>query len=293
MESSCVALDGGKPASSTAMTVGAGYLDTMGIALVEGRDFSALDRADGRLVALVNQTLARRFWPYGSAVGHTLRYGCDRPQTLEVVGVARDSRIRSLNETSEPHVYLPFSQAWSSGIVFIVMETAGDPGSLSETVRKTLTAADPDFRTYGVKRLSEALEASFWQVRFEVWVLGILGSLALVLAAVGMYGAIAYHVTARPREIGIRIAMGARRADVFRLVIGQGVRVTLAGIAVGLVVSGLAARLLAGLLYGVSPTDALTWASAVASWLVVAPVACWLPAMRATRVEPLAALRHD
>lgn len=293
MESSCVALDGGKPASSTAMTVGAGYLDTMGIALVEGRDFSALDRADGRLVALVNQTLARRFWPHGSAVGHTLRYGCDRPQTLEVVGVARDSRIRSLNETSEPHVYLPFSQAWSSGIVFIVMETAGDPGSLSETVRKTLTAADPDFRTYGVKRLSEALEASFWQVRFEVWVLGILGSLALVLAAVGMYGAIAYHVTARTREIGIRMAMGARRADVFRLVIGQGVRVTLAGIAVGLVVSGLAARLLAGLLYGVSPTEALTWASAVAIWLVVAPVACWLPAMRATRVEPLAALRHD
>jgi predicted permease len=293
MESSCVARDTEKPALATAMTVGSGYLDTMRIPLVEGRDFNVGDQPDGPQAAIVNETLARRLWPNQSATGRTLLFGCDHARVLKVVGVARDSRIRSLNEVALPHVYLPFSQAYNGGIVFIVVETAGDPGSFSEAVRKTLASSHPDFRMYGVKRLSESVDASFWQVRFEVRVLGILGTLALVLAAVGMYGVMAYHVTARTREIGIRMAMGAQRADVFRLVIGQGVRVTLAGIAAGLILSAMAARLLASLLYGVSATDAATWAAAVAVWLMVAPLACWLPARRATRVEPVLALRQD
>jgi predicted permease len=293
MESSCVARDTDRPATATTMTVGTGYLNTMRIALLEGRDFSVADQADGPPAAIVNQTLARRLWPNESATGRSLLFGCDHARILKVVGVARDSRIRSLNEVALPHVYLPFSQAYDGGIVFIVIETAVDPGSLRETVRKTLVSSHPDFRTYGVKRLSESLDASFWQVRFEVWVLGVLGMLALVLAAVGMYGVMAYHVTARTREIGIRMAMGAQPVDVFRLVIAQGVRVTLAGIAAGLILSAIAARLLASLLYGVSPTDAATWATAVAVWLIVAPLACWLPARRATRVEPVLALRQD
>ncbi len=132
-----------------------------------------------------------------------------------MVGVARDSRIRSLSEEPLPQVYLPFSQAWTSGIVFIVIETAAIRIRLAETVRRTLAASHPDFRTYGVKRLSDSLDASWWQARFEVWVLCILGTLALVLAAVGMYGAMAYHVSARTREIGIRIAVGARPATCF------------------------------------------------------------------------------
>jgi predicted lysophospholipase L1 biosynthesis ABC-type transport system permease subunit len=210
-----------------------------------------------------------------------------------VVGVARDSRIRSLNEAPSPHLYLPFSQAWSGGIAYMVIETAGDPGALIEPVRKTLVSSHPDFRVYGVKRLAESLAASFWQVRFEVWVLGIVGTLALILAAVGMYGMMAYHVTSRTREIGIRMAVGAQRADVFLLVIGQGMRVTLAGIGAGLILAAIAARLLASLLYGVRATDAATWAGAVLVWLVVAVLACWLPACRAARVQPLRALRHE
>jgi putative ABC transport system permease protein len=294
MAGTCVARDTTKPAPATTMTIGAGYLNTMRIPLLEGRDFEDTDQPDGPPVALVNQTLARELWPNQSAVGRSLLVGCDHARLVKIVGVTRDSRMRSLNEAALPHVYVPFSQAYDGGIVFIVLETAaGDAGSLSETVRQTLVSLHPDFRTYGVKRLSESLEASFWQVRFEVWVLGILGTLALLLAAVGMYGVMAYHVTARTREIGIRMAMGAQRADVFRLVIGQGVRVTLAGIAAGLVLSALAARLLANLLYGVSPTDAATWTVAACVWLIVAPLACWLPARRATRVEPLSALRQD
>jgi predicted permease len=291
MDSGCVAR--GAERTATTMAVGSGYLDTMGIPLVEGRDFSVADQADGPRVAIVNQTLARRLWPNERATGQTLLFGCEHARIVKVVGVARDSRIRSLNEVAQPHVYLPFSQAYSGGIVFVVVETAGDPGALIEPVRQALVSSHPDFRTYGVKRLSEALSASFWQVRFEVWVLGILGALALVLAAVGMYGVMAYHVTARTREIGIRMAMGAQRADVFRLVIGQGALVTLAGIGAGLILSSIAARLLASLLYGVSATDAATWAAAVAVWLIIAPVACWIPARRAMRVEPLVALREE
>jgi predicted permease len=293
MGSGCFALDSEKPVPTTAITVGAGYLGTMQIPLLQGRDFNPADQADGVPVAIVNQTMARQMWPNESATGHTFRFGCDHQRVLKVVGVARDSRIRSLNEVSSPHVYLPFSQAWNGGIVFIVVETSGDPGRLIETVRGTLASSDPDFRAYGVTRLSESLDASFWQVRFEVWVLGVLGTLALVLAAVGMYGAMAYHVAARTREIGIHIALGARPADVFRMVIGRGVRVTLAGIAAGLLLSALAARMLSSLLYGVSAADSVAWAGAIAVWLIVAPLACWLPARRAARVEPVVALRQE
>ena len=173
------------------------------------------------------------------------------------------------------------------------METAADPGLLAEPVRETLAAANPDFRTYGVKRLTESVDASFWQARLELWMLGVLGALALVLAAVGMYGVIACHVTARAREIGIRVALGARPGEVSRLVISQGLRVTLVGIAVGLLLSAMASRLLASLLYGVSPTDLATWTAAVLIWLGVALLACWLPARRAAKLQPAVALRQD
>jgi putative ABC transport system permease protein len=293
IESTCIALDTEKPAAATTMTVGDGYLDTMQIPLVEGRDFRRTDEADGPAVAIVNQTLARRLWPNESAIGQSLREGCEHSRVVKVVGVAHDSRIRALNEAALPNVYLPFSQAYPGGIVFVVVQTLGDSGALRETIRKTLVSLHPDFRTYGVKRLSEAVEASFWQVRFEVWVLSAIGMLALTLAAVGMYGVMAYHVTVRTREIGIRMAVGAQRGDIFRLVMSQAARVTAVGLGAGLAVSAMAGRLLASLLYGVSPTDALTWSAAVAVWLIVAPLACWLPALRATHVEPMVALRQD
>ena len=262
----CVARGGDRPMPATSTTIDQGFLDTLRIPLLEGRDFASTDKAGVRPVAIVNQTLARRLWLNQPAIGRTLQVGCDHPRTLQVVGVARDSKIRSMNEVTLPHVYLPFSQAYQGGIVFLVLETAGDPGLLVERVRQTLVSADPDFRTYGVHRLSESLDASFWQARFELWVLGILGALALVLAAVGMYGVLAYHVTARTREIGIRMALGARPREVVQLVTAQGLRVTIAGIAIGLLMSALASSLVTTLLQGVSPTDAVTWSSAVGVW---------------------------
>jgi len=289
----CVAREGDHPMPATSTTIDRDFLNTLRIPLLEGRGFSSADEVDRPPVAIVNQTLARRLWPNQPAAGRTFQAGCDHPRTLQVVGVARDSKIRSMNEVTLPHFYLPFSQAYEGGIVFLVVETAGDAGPLMERVRQTLVSADPDFRTYGVRRLSDSLDASLWQARFELWVLGILGALALLLAAVGMYGVLAFHVTARTREIGIRVALGARPPDVVRLVIAQGLRVTAAGVAIGLLISALASRLLASLLQGVSPTDAVTWSAAVAVWIAVALVACWLPARRAARVQPLVALRHE
>jgi macrolide transport system ATP-binding/permease protein len=289
----CVAGAGDHPTPATSTTIDRGFLETLRIPLLEGRDFANTDKADGPPVAIVNQTLARRLWSNQSVLGRTFQVGCDHPRTFQVVGVARDSKIRSINEVTLPHVYLPFSQAYDGGIVFLVVETALDPSVLIESVRQTLSSAHPDFRTYGVRRLSDSLDASFWQARFELWVLGILGVLALVLAAVGMYGVLAYHVTARTREIGIRVALGARPRQVVQLVITQGLRVTIAGIAIGLLISVLTSRLLATLLQGVSPMDAVTWSSAVGMWIAVALVACWLPARRATRVEPVVALRDE
>jgi len=289
----CVEREGDHPTPATSTTIDRGFLDTLRIPLLEGRDFASTDKADGPAVAIVNQTLTRRLWPNESAVGHTFQIGCDHPRTLQVVGVARDSKVRSLNEVVLPHVYLPFSQAYEGGIVFLLLETARDPGLQMERVRQTLVSANPDFRTYGVRRLSDSLDASFWQARLELWVLGILGTLALLLAAIGMYGVLAYHVTARTREIGIRMALGARPQEVVQLVIAQGLRVTIAGIAIGLAISALVSRLLTTLLEGVSPTDAVTWSSAVGVWIAVALVACWLPARRAARVQPLIALREE
>jgi putative ABC transport system permease protein len=289
----CVAREGDHPAPATSTSIGWGFLDTLRIPLVEGRDFATTDQVDGPRVAIVNQTLARRLWPDQPAVGRTFQAGCDRPRMLQVVGVARDSKIRSMNEVTLPHVYLPFSQAYEGGIVFLVVATAGEPGLLLERVRETLVSTNPDFRAYGVHRLSDSLDASLWQARFELWVLGILGALALVLAAVGMYGVLAYHVTARTREIGIRVALGASPREVARLVVAQGLRVTVAGIAIGLLISAMASRLLATLLQGVSPTDVVTWSSAAGVWIAVALAACWLPARRASRLPPLAVLREE
>jgi predicted permease len=289
----CVGREGDRPTPATTTTIGRGFLDTLRIPLLEGRDFATTDKVGSPAVAIVNQMLASRLWPNGGAIGRTFEIGCDHARTLQVVGVARDSKIRAMNEVTLPHVFLPFSQAYEGGIVFLLMETAGDSRPLMERVRQTLVSADPDFRTYGIRLLSDSLDASFWQARFELWILGILGALALVLAAVGMYGVLAYHVTARTREIGIRVALGARPREVVQLVVVQGLRVTILGIAIGLLISTMMSRLLAALLQGVSPTDPVTWSLAVALWMAVALTACGLPARRATRIEPLVALREE
>ncbi len=289
----CVSKPGSDPVPGTSNIIDSAFLQTMRIALVAGRDFNTVDRADGPPVAIVNETLARRLWPGDAAIGRRVQLGCRELQAFEVIGVARDSRFRSVGEPPLPHVYRPFSQAYDGGLMNIVVQTASDPGPIIETVRKTLVTTNPSTRVYVVATMSDYVEESFWIVRWEAAALGMFGGLSLLLAGVGLYGVISYHVTLRTRELGIRVALGAQRADIFRLVIRQGMTLTLIGVGVGLVISAVLARLVANLLYGVSPTDLITYASTALIWILVALAACYLPALRAARVQPMAALRWE
>jgi putative ABC transport system permease protein len=262
------------------------------LGLAGGRDFSAADRPDGQPVAIVNAALAKRLWPGQTPIGKRLMLGCHDPSTLQVVGVARDARLVSLGEAPKPHVYRAFAQD-SGGIQNIMVETASDAGAQLETVRKTVTASAAGARIYGVRPLSEWIDRSYWQVRWEVCLLGVFGGLALLLAAIGLYGVVAYHVILRTREIGIRMAVGAQPADVLRMVLRQGLGLTLLGVGIGLAASVGLARAMARLLFGVSPTDPPTYAVVALLWLAVAFAACYLPARRAARVDPTVALRYE
>jgi ABC-type antimicrobial peptide transport system permease subunit len=174
-----------------------------------------------------------------------------------------------------------------------MIETALDAGVQLETVRKTVTASAAGARIYGVRPLRDWVDRSYWQVRWEVCLLGAFGGLALLLAAVGLYGVMAYHVTLRTREIGIRMAIGAHPADVSRMVLRQGLLLTLVGVSIGLAAAVGLARALARLLFGVSPTDLPTYAAVALLWMAVAFAACYWPARRAARVDPSVALRYD
>ena len=211
---------------------------------------------------------------------------------MEVAGVAGDARVVSLGEAPKPHVYRAFAQD-SGGIQNILVETASDGGAQLEAVRKTVTASKAGGRIYGVRPLSDWVDRSYWQVRWEVCLLGAFGGLALLLAAIGLYGVVACHVTLRTREIGIRMAIGAQPADVLRMVLRQGLGLTLVGVGIGLAASVGLARAMARLLYSVSPTDPPTYAAVTVLWLAVASAACYLPARRAARVNPTVALRCD
>jgi predicted permease len=288
----CVSATGRDSIPATTSTVSPGYLATMRIPLVSGRDFSDADRPDGQTVAIVNEALTRRLWPGQTAIGQRLLVGCHDPHVMEVAGVARDARLESLGEAPKPHVYRAFAQD-SGGMQNILVETASDAGTQLETVRKTVTASAAGARIYGVRPLSEWIDRSYWQVRWEVSMLAAFGGLALLLAAIGLYGVVAYHVTLRTREIGIRMAIGAQPADVLRMVLRQGLALTLVGVGIGLAVSVGLARAMARLLYGVSPTDPPTYAAVSVLWLAVAFAACYLPARRASRVDPTVALRYE
>jgi len=290
---SCASERGSDPFPATYNVIDSGYLAAMQIPLLAGRDFGIEDRAQSPSVAIINETLARRLWPHQSAIGKHVLIGCRELASLEVIGVARDSKFRSLGETVLPHVYRPFLQDEGGGLMSIIVETASDPGPMAESVRKTLRAVNAGVRIYGVRTLAEHVKQSYWMVRWEAAALGIFGWLALVLAAVGLYGVIAYQVTLRTREIGIRMAVGAEHGDILRLVPGQGMKLTLIGVALGLGLSAVMGRLMTNLLYGVSPTDPLTYVTTSAIWVAVALLACYLPARRATKVLPMTALRND
>jgi len=272
-------------------TVGLDYFRTMGIPFVKGRDFNSSDTASSPEVIIVNETLARRLSPDGNAVGKRIRMD-SQGDYLEVVGVVRDIKYRQLSEKPPFFGYLPLSQRYRSSMTLHV-RTPSDPVAAINQLRAEINALDSNLPLTGVKTMQEHMRLPLAPAKLLALLSSTFGILALLLASIGLYGVMAYVVGSRTREIGIRMALGAQTSGVRRLVIVQGMRLALTGVAVGVVAALALTRVLSGVLYGVSATDPFTFAGVVVLLASVALLACLVPAWRATKVDPLVALRYE
>jgi predicted permease len=273
--------------------VGPNYLRTLRIPLVAGRDFTLQDAANSQPVAIVNQAFAARYWPHQNALGKRVRAGVGGfDNSYMVVGVARNSNYQRLNETPQPIIYLPLLQNFYRDAV-IHVRVSGDPAPYAMAIEQAVHQLNADLPLFNVMPLKTAVELANTMERIAGTFVGAFGLLALVLAAVGIYGVVAYTTRQRSHEIGIRMALGAERSDVFRLVLGQGLQLTLIGLGIGLAVSWVVTRFLRTWLLGVTATDPLTYAGVAILLCLVALAACFIPARRATKVEPTVALRCE
>ena len=266
------------------------YAKTLGVPMIAGRAFTPHDDAQSPLVALVNQTAARQFWSRQDPLGKRIWVGT-LVKPFEVVGVLGDVKNESLALPAETEVYLPLAQVPST-FVSLSLRTAGDPHSVASAARRAIAAVDPDQPVTRIQSAEELLESASAQPRFTMFLLGAFASAALLLAVIGIYGVISYSVAQRTQELGIRIALGAAHADIIGLVLGGGLRLTLAGIAIGLAGSVALTRLMASLLYRTSATDLATFAASAAVFIAVSLLAGYLPARRATQIDPTEALRE-
>jgi len=272
-----------------AFRVSPDYFRAMQISLVARREFSALDTQETEPVAVVNQALAYRYWPGQNALGK--RIGLWKKQ-VRIVGIVRNSDYIDLNETPQPAIYVSELQQYVS-FMTVHVRVAGDPMAWAETVTNTIHELNPDLPVFEVRTLQTQVELASVTQRIAGTFVGSFGLLALVLAAVGIYGVIAYTTRQRTREIGIRMALGAQRAQVLHLVLSQGFRLTFMGLVLGLALSFTLTRFLSSLLFGVAATDSLTFTAVAFLLCLVALAACLVPALRATRVDPMVVLRYE
>ena len=274
-----------------------GYFATMKMALSTGRDFSDADREGTPSVVIVNETAARQWWPRQDALGKTLLQETGRPdapdavRTLTVVGVARDSKYRNLGEDPRPFVYVPIQQQYMSRTVIAARSAHGQ--RLAGQLRALLASMNPNLPIVQALTFDAYSQLGLLPQRIAVSVAGSLGLVGVLLAAIGIYGVTAYMVSSRTREIGIRMALGAERASVVRMVLRQGLMLTMIGAAIGLAVAAAASRLLGSLLFGVGATDPLTFIGSTLLFFVVGAAACYVPARRATAIGAMDALRYD
>jgi predicted permease len=289
-----VGVDGYVPREGEQMTVyytrvGPDYFDTLGVTIVRGRGITARDAADRPQVAVINETMARRYFEGRDPVGGILRFGSG---PVTVVGVARDGKYQQMTESPRSYLYLPVLQNYRPDTLVLV-RTSTDPAIVFGAVQREIRALDPTLPLFDVRTLAEHRQLGMFIPRMASTLLGLFGVLALVLAVVGLYGVIAYTVTQRTQEIGVRVALGAARNDVAWLVMGQGMRLAAIGLGVGVVLAFGAGRLLARQLVGVSPGDPVSFAATAFVLLLVAAVASAIPARRAATLDPLVALRRD
>lgn len=270
--------------------VGADYFETLGTTIVRGRGITREDRNGPARVAVVSERLAKAVWPGANAVGQCVKIGADSMPCSEVIGVARDVRWGSLGDDDRMQIYEPMSLQ-DSGVLFV--RAAGDPALLAEPLRRELQRLMPGAAFVNVRQVAVALDPVLRPWRLGATMFTLFGTLALLVAAVGLYGVIAYSVAQRTHEVGVRMALGARRADVVRLVLGEGIRVAVAGVVLGTLAAIAVGRFAASMLFGISPYDVTTLAQVGIVLLAVAGVASLVPAWRAARVDPNAALRAD
>jgi putative ABC transport system permease protein len=271
-------------------TVSPGYFHTMRIRLLQGREFSPHDNRDGVFVAVVNQTFAKKFFANEDPLGHRLK---SHDHFYEIVGVVGDVKHEDLGAPSFPELYLCNLQAELPPWTFFAVRSRTEPNALIATVREAMKQIAPEEPIYSVYSMTRRLEAWMSPQKFNSLLLAIFAGLALVLAAIGIYGVIAYSVVQRTREIGIRMALGADRANVLRLILRQGARIGMLGLMIGTAAAYLSTRALSSMLYGVDPHDPLIFAAIAVSLFVVVVLASYIPARRATRVDPLIALRYE
>ncbi|HKS80250.1 MAG TPA: ABC transporter permease [Candidatus Acidoferrales bacterium] len=265
------------------------YFRTMQVPLLEGRDFTLQDKPDTQRVAIVNQALAQRYWPHENALGRRIHAYHD---WYTIVGISQSTDALKLGEAPRPFLYLPLFQEYSHREI-IHARVAGDPLGFAATAERIVHELNADLPVYDVTSLAQQVQLSSIGFRVAGTFVGAFGLLALILAAVGIYGVISYSTRQRTREIGIRMALGAQADDVLRLVLSGGLRMTVLGLAIGLGVSVGLARYLRMLLFGVGATDPLAYTTVIVLLFVVAAAACYFPARRASRVSPLEALRHE
>jgi macrolide transport system ATP-binding/permease protein len=271
------------------VTVAPRFFETTGLPLVQGRDFRNIDNKTSTKVMIVNETMARKFWPQGDPVGHSFNDGRD---TFEVVGVSRDTKYRNLREAAKMTMYQPIAQSYVPSMNLLV-RTSADPARFAPAIQSRLHSIEPSITLFNQRTLAEHVGRSLYVERMESVILGCLGVLALVLTAIGIYGVVAYSVAQRTRELGIRMALGAQRLDVLKLIVRKGLVLVAWGAAIGLIGCYWLTRLISSQLYGVSPLDPATLLSVAAILAFVALLASYIPARRATKVDPLEALRYE
>lgn len=278
-----------EPISVDVVSAAPRFFETTGLPLLIGRDFRSIDTDKSAKVIIINETMARKFWPQTDPVGHSFNDGQD---TFEVVGVARDTKYRNLRETPRMTMYQPLAQGYRSSMSLVV-RTAGEPRQIASLVQSRLHTVEPALTIFDSRTLLEHVGGSLYVERMQSTLLSILGLLALVLTAIGIYGVVAYSVSQRTREVGIRMALGAQKRDVLKLVLMKGLALVVWGTAIGLLGFYWLSRLVSGQLYEVGPYDPLTLTVVVLVLAAVALLATYIPARRATRVDPMVALRYE
>src|SRR5215467_11630801 len=270
----CVSLSGRPPLHASTSDIDPGYFHTVGIRMIAGRDFTSIDLPRESSTIVITESLAKRLWPNASPIGERVLIGCQAPRASVVIGVVRDSAVDHVGEAPQPRFYRPFARQYDGGLSAVLLEVGADPAALVPAVRETLLAMGQNIRVYAVQPLSTYIDQSFTGVRWMAMALSGFGLLALLLAAVGLYGVIAYRVSVQTQEIGVRMALGAGRGAIFRGVVLHGLMIAVAGVVIGEVLAIPAIRALASVQAGICPgTPSVHVASAVV-WIAVAVVAC-------------------